>query len=59
MPPAPAVRAPRNHKIPPVFSSHSHSDSDAREAAAITSQFVCPFSKQLVADSQEDAGGFD
>ncbi|XP_039562492.1 VIP peptides-like isoform X3 [Passer montanus] len=32
----------------------SRSDRDAREAAAITSQYICPFSKQLVADMKED-----
>lgn len=39
------------------FPSHSRSDRDAREAAAITSQYVCPFSKQLVADMKEDTDG--
>ncbi|XP_068050595.1 glucagon family neuropeptides-like isoform X3 [Anomalospiza imberbis] len=35
----------------------SRSDRDAREAAAITSQYLCPFSKQLVADMKEDTDG--
>ncbi|XP_010113952.1 PREDICTED: glucagon family neuropeptides-like [Chlamydotis macqueenii] len=41
------------------FLNSSHSDSDAREAAAITSQYICPISKQLVADMKEDTGTFD
>ncbi|XP_072785454.1 secretin isoform X2 [Taeniopygia guttata] len=39
------------------FLNTSHSDRDAREAAAITSQYLCPFSKQLVADMKEDMDG--
>lgn len=51
----PAVHAPRNNRLTLIFfSSHSRSDRDAREAAAITSQYICPFSKQLVADMKED-----
>ncbi|CAM9483494.1 unnamed protein product [Bubo scandiacus] len=41
------------------FLNTSHSDSDAREAAAITSRYVCPISKQLVADMKEDTDSFD
>ncbi|XP_050754129.1 secretin [Gymnogyps californianus] len=41
------------------FLNTSRSDSDAREAAAITSQYVCPISKQLVADMKEDTDSFD
>ncbi|PKU32444.1 glucagon family neuropeptides-like [Limosa lapponica baueri] len=41
------------------FLNTSHSDSDAREAAAITSQYVCPISKHLVADMKEDTDSFD
>ncbi|KAJ7420130.1 VIP peptides-like protein [Willisornis vidua] len=37
----------------------SRSDRDAREAAAITSQFICPISKQLFADMKEDTHGSD
>ncbi|KAK2520478.1 hypothetical protein Q9966_013405 [Columba livia] len=37
----------------------SHSDSDAREAASITSQYVCPITKQLVADVKEDTDSFN
>ncbi|CAN8214482.1 unnamed protein product [Coccothraustes coccothraustes] len=39
------------------FLNTSRSDRDAREAAAITSQYICPFSKQLVADMKEDIDG--
>uniref|UniRef100_A0A663F8J9 Secretin n=1 Tax=Aquila chrysaetos chrysaetos TaxID=223781 RepID=A0A663F8J9_AQUCH len=41
------------------FLNTSHSESDAREAAAITSQYVCPISKQLVTDMKEDTDSFD
>ncbi|XP_009898323.2 secretin [Dryobates pubescens] len=41
------------------FLNTSHSDSDAREAAAVTSQFICPFSEQLVAEMKEDRASFD
>lgn len=53
----PAVHAPGNNGLSLIFPSHSHSDRDAREAAAITSQYVCPFSKQLLADMKEDTDG--
>lgn len=39
------------------FLNTSRSDRDAREAAAITSQYICPFSKQLFADMKEDTDG--
>ncbi|XP_065491431.1 glucagon family neuropeptides-like isoform X2 [Caloenas nicobarica] len=41
------------------FLNISHSDSDAREAALITSQYVCPITKQLVADVKEDTDSFN
>ncbi|XP_014796123.1 PREDICTED: glucagon family neuropeptides-like isoform X1 [Calidris pugnax] len=41
------------------FLNTSHSDSDAREAAAVTSQYVCPISKYLGADTKEDTDSFD
>ncbi|XP_010157139.1 PREDICTED: VIP peptides-like [Eurypyga helias] len=41
------------------FLNISRSDSDAREAAAITSQYVCPVSEQLGADTKEDTDSFD
>ncbi|XP_065694334.1 secretin isoform X2 [Patagioenas fasciata] len=40
------------------FLNTSHSDSDAREAASITSQYICPVTKQLVADVKEDTDSF-
>ncbi|XP_057235888.1 secretin-like [Malurus melanocephalus] len=39
------------------FLNTSRSDTDAREAAAIAGQFVCPFSKQLVEDMKKDTDG--
>lgn len=41
------------------LNTSSHSDSDAREAASITSQYVCPITKQLVADVKEDTDSFN
>ncbi|XP_035182585.1 glucagon family neuropeptides-like isoform X2 [Oxyura jamaicensis] len=41
------------------FLNTSHSDSDAREAAAVTSQYICPISKQLVADMKQYINSFD
>nr|XP_009669136.1 PREDICTED: VIP peptides-like [Struthio camelus australis] len=41
------------------FLNASHSSSDAREAAAVTSQYICPISKQLVAEMKEDEDSFD
>ncbi|XP_009991854.1 PREDICTED: glucagon family neuropeptides-like [Chaetura pelagica] len=41
------------------FLNSSHSDSDAMDAAAITSQYICPISKQLVACMEDDTGSFD
>uniref|UniRef100_A0A8D2PVG5 Secretin n=1 Tax=Zosterops lateralis melanops TaxID=1220523 RepID=A0A8D2PVG5_ZOSLA len=39
------------------FLNTSRSDRDAKEAAAITSQYICPLSKQLFADMKEDTDG--
>ncbi|XP_054246606.1 secretin [Indicator indicator] len=41
------------------FLNTSHSESDAMEAAAVASQFICPFSEQLVAERKEDTDSFD
>nr|XP_027314686.2 uncharacterized protein LOC106019807 isoform X1 [Anas platyrhynchos]XP_027314687.2 uncharacterized protein LOC106019807 isoform X1 [Anas platyrhynchos] len=41
------------------FLNASHSESDAREAAAVTSQYLCPISEQLVADIMQDTNSFD
>ncbi|XP_050192379.1 uncharacterized protein LOC126650988 isoform X1 [Myiozetetes cayanensis] len=41
------------------FLNTSHSDRDAQEAAAVTSQYLCPISKLLVADMKEDTDGSD
>ncbi|KAM9373057.1 secretin [Phaethornis superciliosus] len=41
------------------FLNTSHSDSDAREAAAVTSHYICPISKQLFASMKEDTDSFE
>ncbi|XP_065542459.1 secretin isoform X2 [Lathamus discolor] len=37
----------------------SRSEDDAREAAAVTSQYICPIFKHLAADMKEDTESFD
>ncbi|KAM9557460.1 secretin isoform 1-T2 [Guaruba guarouba] len=41
------------------FLNTSHSEDDAREAAAVTSQYICPIFKRLAADMKEDTESFD
>ncbi|XP_010011403.1 PREDICTED: glucagon family neuropeptides-like [Nestor notabilis] len=41
------------------FLNTSHPEDDAREAAAVTSQYICPILKHLAADMKEDTEGFD
>ncbi|XP_013800807.1 secretin [Apteryx mantelli] len=41
------------------FLNASRSNSDAREAAAVTSQYICPISKHLVAEMKEVEDSFD
>ncbi|XP_062479266.1 VIP peptides-like [Pezoporus occidentalis] len=41
------------------FLNTSHSEDDAREAAAVTSQYICPIFKHLAADMKEDTENFN
>ncbi|XP_019402715.1 PREDICTED: secretin [Crocodylus porosus] len=41
------------------FLNDSGSDSNAREAAQVTSQYICPASKQLTATKNDEESDFD
>ncbi|XP_030339579.1 secretin isoform X2 [Strigops habroptila] len=42
-----------------IGRKRSHPEDDAREAAAVTSQYICPILMHLAADMKEDTESFD